>query len=230
MGRSIIPTGIRPEDMNEQEERIYGMISKRYIVQFYPPHEFEKTTFSLQVGDEMFSGSGKIIRKMGFREVEREEEEQEGTPRLPDFVVGDKIAKGDYSILNKKTKPPKRFTEGTLIAAMTNIWKFMKADNPNRKKMKEVKGIGTPATRDTIIAELQATSLKGKAVEPCLKKVKKELLPTPFGSSLIENVSPSLAVPDTTAEMEYALDEIAHGKGNLSDYMDDVYSMVHENI
>ena len=106
----------------------------------------------------------------------------------------------------------------------------MKADNPNREKMKEVKGIGTPATRDTIIAELQATSLKGKAVEPCLKKVKKELLPTPFGISLIENVSPSLAVPDTTAEMEYALDEIAHGKGNLSDYMDDVYSMVHENI
>ena len=227
---AIIPTGIRPEDMNEQEERIYGMISKRYIVQFYPPHEFEKTTFSLQVGDEMFSGSGKIIRKMGFREVEREEEEQEGTPRLPDFAVGDKIAKGDYSILNKKTKPPKRFTEGTLIAAMTNIWKFMKADNPNREKMKEVKGIGTPATRDTIIAELQATSLKGKAVEPCLKKVKKEILPTPFGISLIENVSPSLAVPDTTAEMEYALDEIAHGKGNLSDYMDDVYSMVHENI
>ena len=94
---AIIPTGIRPEDMNEQEERIYGMISKRYIAQFYPPHEFEKTTFLLQVGDEMFSGSGKIIRKMGFREVEREEEEQEGTPRLPDFAVGDRIAKGDYS-------------------------------------------------------------------------------------------------------------------------------------
>ena len=62
---AIIPTGIRPEDMNEQEERIYGMISKRYIVQFYPPHEFEKTTFSLQVGDEMFQAVGKSSVRWG---------------------------------------------------------------------------------------------------------------------------------------------------------------------
>ena len=92
---------------------------------------------------------------------------------LPELKVGDKIDKGDYLIQEKKTTPPKRFTEGTLLAAMANIYKYVDAKNPNREKLKEVKGIGTPATRDTIIAELQDTVSKGRDIEPCLKKSKK---------------------------------------------------------
>ena len=113
---------------------------------------------------------------------------------------------------------------------MTNIWRFVAADNPNREKLKETKGIGTPATRDTIIAELLATENKGKPIEACLTKKKKELIPTDFGIKLIENVDPSLTLPDATAEMEYALSEIASGKKTMSAYIDEIIDVVNDNI
>lgn len=149
---------------------------------------------------------------------------------VPTLSVGDAIGKQGTSITEKKTTPPKRFTEGTLIAAMTNIWRFVAADNPNREKLKETKGIGTPATRDTIIAELLATENKGKPIEACLTKKKKELIPTDFGIKLIENVAPSLTLPDATAEMEYALSEIASGKKTMPAYIDEIIDVVNDNI
>ena len=113
---------------------------------------------------------------------------------------------------------------------MTNIWRFVAADNPNREKLKETKGIGTPATRDTIIAELLATENKGKPIEACLTKKKKELIPTDFGIKLIENIDPSLTLPDATAEMEYALSEIANGKKTMTAYIDEIIDVVNDNI
>lgn len=230
---ALIPTGVMPKTLDEKERRIYTLIAQKYIVQFYPACEFQKTSFSLQVADEIFTGNGKMIQKLGFKAIEKDEKEEkteESNLRLPALAVGDELVKGEYSLANKLTTAPKRFTEGSLLAAMANIWRYVDADNPNREKLKEVKGIGTPATRDTIIAELQMESIKGKPVTPCLKKVKKELIPTNFGISLIEHVDESLTLPDTTAEMEYALSEIAAGKKQLSVYMDEMITMIQDNI
>ena len=230
---AIIPTGIQPEKLTEMEQKIYGLIAKRYVLQFLPAHEYKKITFTLAVADEIFTGSGKIIVKPGYKTYEAEEAEQEpaeSNVKLPALAVGDTIEKANYAIADKVTAPPKRFTEGTLLAAMANIWRFVDAKNPNREKLKEVKGIGTPATRDTIIAELQADTMNGKPVEPCMTKIKKELVPTEFGTSLIENVDQSLTLPDATAEMEYALSEIAAGQKSLSEYMDEMITIVHQNI
>ncbi len=230
---AIIPTGIQPEKLTEIEQKIYALIAKRYVLQFLSAHEYKKITFTLAVADEVFTGSGKVILKQGYKACESDEPETEtaeSNVKLPALVVGEKIEKANYSIADKVTTPPKRFTEGTLLAAMANIWRFVDAKNPNREKLKEVKGIGTPATRDTIIAELQADAMNGKSVEPCMTKIKKELVPTEFGTSLIENVDQSLTLPDATAEMEYALSEIAAGMKSLSEYMDEMITMVHQNI
>lgn len=228
---AIIPTGVLPESLNDREQKIYELIANRYALQFFSPYEYKKVTFTLAAGDEIFTGSGKITKHLGFIACSREEEDStEGNIKLPELAVGDQIDKAGYAILDKVTTPPKRFTEGTLLAAMANIWRFVDAQNPNRDKLKEVKGIGTPATRDTIIAELQQDVIKGKTIEPCMKKVKKELVPTDFGIRLIENIDPSFTVPDTTAEMEYALTEIAEGKKTLAEYMDEVITLVHKNI
>lgn len=225
---AIIPTTIAKAELNDTQQKIYEMIAKRYILQFFPPCTAEKTIFTLSVADEIFTGSGQIILEAGFKAFEGKEASD--TNILPKLKTDDKIDKGDYLIQEKKTTPPKRFTEGTLLAAMANIYKFVATDNPNREKLKEVKGIGTPATRDTIIAELQETSSKGKDIEPCLKKIKKELVPTQFGINLIENIDKSLTYPDTTAEMEYKLSEIAEGKQPLQQFLDDVIKMVYNNI
>lgn len=225
---AIIPTIVKANELDDTQQKIYNMIAKRYILQFFPPCVAEKTTFTLAVSDEIFTGSGQVILETGFKAFEGKETAD--TNILPKLKTGDKIDKGDYLIQEKKTAPPKRFTEGTLLAAMANIYKFVAADNPNREKLKEVKGIGTPATRDTIIAELQETSSKGKDIEPCLKKIKKELVPTQFGINLIENIDKSLTYPDTTAEMEYKLAEIAEGKQPLQQFLDNVIKMVYDNI
>ena len=225
---AIIPTIVKANELDDIQQKIYEMIAKRYILQFFPPCTAEKTTFTLSVADEIFTGSGQVILEAGFKAFEGKETTD--TNILPKLKTGDKIDKGDYLIQEKKTAPPKRFTEGTLLAAMANIYKFVAADNPNREKLKEVKGIGTPATRDIIIAELQETSSKGKDIEPCLKKIKKELVPTQFGINLIENIDKSLTYPDTTAEMEYRLSEIAEGKQPLQQFLDDVIKMIYDNI
>ena len=229
---AIIPTGEKPGKLDEVQQQIYMLIARRYALQFLPPHEFKKVTFILQAGDEIFTGSGKLVTEMGFKQYEQDKEKpEEGENlRLPKLQQGDSIEQHEYAIQSKKTTPPKRFTEGTLLAAMANIWRYVAPDNPNRDKLKEVKGIGTPATRDTIIAELQADTLKGKPIEPCMKKVKNELQPTPFGISLIDNVDKSLTVPDITAEMEFALSEVAEGRKTLSEYNDELLTMLHENI
>ena len=229
---AIVPTGERPGKLEGKEEQIYGLVAKRYLLQFLPPYEFEKVVFTLEAGDELFAGSGKAVKVLGFKEFEQEKEQiEEGENlQLPHLSQGDAIPQHEYAVKSKKTVPPKRFTEGTLLAAMANIWRYVAPDNPNRDKLKEVKGIGTPATRDTIISDLQADALKGKPIEPCLKKVKNELVPTKFGISLIDNVDESLTIPDTTAEMEYALSEIATGKRSLAEYSDELMEMVHANI
>lgn len=230
---AIIPTGIQLEKLAEIEQRIYDLIAKRYVLQFFPANEYKKITFTLAVADEIFTGSGKVILKQGYKVCESDEPETEAAEsnvKIPALALGDKIEKANFSISDKVTTPPKRFTEGTLLAAMANIWRFVDAKNSNREKLKAVKGIGTPATRDTIIAELQADIMNGKPVEPCMKKAKKELVPTDFGISLIENVDQSLTLPDATAEMEYALSEIAAGQKSLAEYMDEMITMVHQNI
>lgn len=230
---AIIPTGIQPGKLTETEQKIYVLIAKRYVLQFFPAHEYKKITFALSVADEIFTGAGKFILKQGYKAYEteaKEPESAESNVKLPALKIGDEIEKVNYSIADKVTTPPNRFTEGTLLAAMANIWRFVDAKNPNREKLKEVKGIGTPATRDTIIAELQADTMNGKPIEPCMTKIKKELVPTEFGTSLIENVDQSLTLPDATAEMEYALSEIAAGQKSLAEYMDEMIAMVDQNI
>ena len=135
-----------------------------------------------------------------------------------------------YIIDTKKTTPPKRFTEGSLLAAMTNIWRFVSPDNPNKEKLKECKGIGTPATRDSIIADLLATKSGKSDILPCIQKKGKELVPTAFGTAMIDGIHESLTKPDLTAVMEYNLSAIAEGKMELGDFLEETQKMVLENI
>jgi DNA topoisomerase-3 len=232
---AIIPTGVDPCGLSEISLKIYNLIAKNYILQFFSPHTYEEINYKIQIGDEIFQGRGKITLQNGFREVFKSSEgkslgDGENNVLPPCLAQNDCLAVNGYEINEQKTKPPKRFTEGTLLSAMANIWKYMGNDNPNRDKLKEVKGIGTPATRDTIIASLLTSDIKGHYTEPCLKKSGKELIPTEFGKKLIDIIEPSLTIPDTTAEMELALSEIIVGKCTAQDYLDSVIQMVLKNI
>lgn len=229
---AIIPTGVEPQDLSDEESHIYELIATRYCLQFYKPWSFEKVSFLIQAAGTTFKGSGTITREKGFKagSDDTDDKKEHDNVVLPALTKGDEVAVRQYEILKKKTKPPQRFTEGTLLSAMTNIWKFVAPDNPNREKLKEISGIGTPATRDSIISGLLMTKNKGHAVEPYIRKKGKELVPTDTGKNLIAIIDPSLTHPDTTAVMELSLAEIAQGNGSWQKYIDSVIAMVEENV
>ena len=222
---AIIPTGEIPQQLSATEEKIFTMIAERYVMQFYPPCEFETISFEIMLVDELFRGSGKVVLKPGFKAVfagqskkkdTSETDTEEENLSLPNLVKNENLGKPDaVDLLEKETKPPKRFTEGTLLAAMANIYRFMDPKNPNREKLKEVKGIGTPATRDIIISELQGIRGNKQTQMPFMEKIKKELVPTELGFQLIDNVDLSLTKPDTTAEKEFELAAVAAGEGSV---------------
>lgn len=222
---AIIPTTVSPSGLSEIEDKVYDLIAERYILQFYPPCEFDVTSFEVTVGDAKFKGSGKVVRSRGFKSVYSGDGKEEQDVVLPAIVKGD-IVGAAYNIVSRTTTPPKRFTEGSLIAAMTNIWRFVN-DKETKEMLKECKGLGTPATRDTIIAELME---KKNGMQPCMKKVKNELVPTDFGMALVDNVDEHLTNPDFTAMMEYNLGEIANGKMELDTYLDEIITDVMECI
>ena len=226
---AIIPTGVLPNGLSEVEQKVYGMIAVRYMIQFYPPCRFNQVKYEITSEGLVFAGQGKAITEKGWRAVvgQSEEQKDEAQKALPQIEKGQQLNGATYTVEEKVTTPPKRFTEGTLLAAMTNIWRFVSPDNPNRDRLKECKGLGTPATRDTIISELMEA--KG-TVKACIEKDGKELVPTTFGCYLIDHIDETLTKPDFTAEMEYNLSAIAVGKKGLEEYMRETTNLVTKNI
>lgn len=231
---AVIPTGVTPKDLKPTQKQIYELIAKQYILQFYPSCEWKKTEFTISIENNTFAGSGKIITTPGFTAAFKLTDTKEDTDApLPPLTEGDVIPEGIFVVEDKETKPPKRFTEGSLIKAMANIYQFLPKDDPARDKLKEVKGIGTPATRSSIINELLDSKSKGnKAVTPFLTKAKnkKDLIPTSWGEQFISVISPSLTTPKSTADMEVILSDIESGNSTLEDYMLSITNLVNENI
>lgn len=227
---AIIPTGQLPKDLSETQNHIYQLIAMQYLIQFLPPAEYATLEYTIKVAGETFKDSGKVCTAEGYKRVYHEEKADETVQNLPNIQPGDILPAEKYEILEKTTTPPQRYTEGTLLSAMANIHKHMDKDNPMREKLKEIKGIGTPATRDTIIAELLADTVKGKSVLPYLTKNKKDLVPTDWGNYVIDQITPELTLPDATAVMEYALAEVQNGKKTLETYLDSVRQMVTHGI
>lgn len=198
-------------------------------------------------GNVVFSGSGKTITNLGWKAVIKgnsnstnindsntKDEESDLSPdtaetsessSLPQIKVGDVLPSPTFTIETKQTQKPKRFNEGTLLEASTKIWNYIEPDNPNRELLKECKGIGTPATRAAIIADMQ----NGNDT-PLLAKQGKDLVPTPFGRYLCENLDVTLTKPDFTAEMECKLTDIAEGRLSISKFLADVESFIEQNI
>lgn len=242
---AIIPTGILPSKaLSEKAAIIYRMICLRYICQFHPPCEFLKTSFTLDLQGEVFAGSGRVITKLGFKALATSEEanlednkedsknEEAENLELPKLTKGETIGlPSKLDLVKKVTSPPKRFTQGTLLKAMTDIYRFMAPDNPNREKLKEVKGIGTPATRHVIIEELLAKTRNSRKVTPFLTTNKKnELVPTDFAKAVMENVDDYLKLPDHTALMEFRLKEILDGKLSFETYISEAKASIIDSI
>nr|WP_092073198.1 DNA topoisomerase 3 [Dendrosporobacter quercicolus]NSL48741.1 DNA topoisomerase 3 [Dendrosporobacter quercicolus DSM 1736]SDM55483.1 DNA topoisomerase-3 [Dendrosporobacter quercicolus] len=214
---AIIPTQEKcnPAVLNETERNIYFLIAQAYIAQFYPVHIYQQTKIEVHYAAEAFAVSGRIILEAGWKEVygvDAEEKKEEDSGALPVMRKGDAACYIGAAADKKATRPPSRFTASTLLAAMKEIHKYVK--NPDLKKqLKDVSGIGTEATRATIINELIA---RGFLQE---EKKKKYLLPQPSAYLLIDALPDEMTYPDSTARWESILHSMAGGGESLEAFI-----------
>lgn len=214
---AIIPTTARTavKEMSETDRRVYDLIRRRYVAQFYPAHEFDRTRIELHVEGELLHCSGRVPVVVGWKAVTGEapsEEAGDDNAALPPLKQGDSVLCNQAEAERKLTQPPARYTEGTLIQAMKSIGRVVQ-DARLRQVLKETSGIGTEATRASIIETLLARDYlirQGK---------KKQLVSTPKGRSLIAAVPGVVKDAATTALWEQALDDIAQGKAALEPFL-----------
>lgn len=213
---AIIPTKAAADitRMSESERRLYDLVCRRYIAQFHPAYEYDKTSIEVMVNQATFRTTGHILVVEGWRIVLGKDEsdaQDEATQNLPAVEIHEPAKVGDITIDAKQTKPPTRYTEGTLIAAMKSVGK--QVDDPQLKKvLRETSGIGTEATRATIIETLFQREY--------LKKQEKHLISTEMARNLIAILPDEIKNPTTTALWEQGLDDIAQNRGDLDSFIE----------
>lgn len=211
----IIPTKAAFDlgKLSDAELKVYDLIRRRYLAQFYPRHEFDQTTAYLDIVGQLFKATGKRIQVPGWKAlfgVEKSEDDAEDDQLLPVLAEGIEYPVVNAQCADRQTKPPARFTEGTLIAAMKNAARYVQ--DPRLKQMlKETAGLGTEATRAAIIETLMQRGF--------LVKQKKHLISSAAARGLIDALPSAVKDPGMTALWEQALDEIAQGQRTLDDFM-----------
>ena len=215
---AIIPTGIKPTNqLTDAEIKVFDLICRRYLAQFYPVFEFDQTHIELMVEKDCFQATGKQVVNWGWKVVVHDTDIS-NEKELPKTKKGDLLKVVNTKVEDKQTQAPVRYTEGTLIQAMKNIGKLVE-NLALKKRLKETSGIGTEATRASIIEVL----LKRKFIS---KQGKKNLVSTIQARALIDALPDPIKDPATTAVWEQALEDIAQGKGNAMQFVEDQANMV----
>ena len=215
---AIIPTLVRPKSLNEVEAKLYDFVVRRFLAVFYPAAEHLVTTRITRVEDEPFKTEGKVLVTPGWLAVYGKESQGEEST-LPPVKPDEKVATEKVDVTPLVTRPPPRFNEGTLLSAMETAGKSIE-DDELREAMRE-KGLGTPATRAAII--------EGLISERYIHREGKELIPTAKAFSLMTLLHglgiPELFSPELTAEWEFKLAQMEHGKLPRAEFMDEIVRM-----
>ncbi|MGF6708586.1 DNA topoisomerase III [Pseudomonas frederiksbergensis] len=212
----IIPT-TEPANlarMSEQERNVYELIRCHYFAQFLPHHEFDRTQVELECCEERLTAVGKLILVQGWKgllgENTEEDEPNHKSQVLPVLQQGTQCAVDDVELKSMRTAAPKPLTEGDLIKAMKNVAKLVN-DPRLKQKLRDTTGIGTEATRASII--------KGLIDRGYLLKKKRALMASAAAHTLIDAVPTAVADPGMTAVWEQALDEIESGRLTLDAFV-----------
>jgi DNA topoisomerase-3 len=232
---AVIPTvGRTPAwNLSSVERRVYDLVARRYLAQFLPAFEFNETRVELEIAGQRFRSLGRQTLAEGWRRlsptyVARDGEERNGEHAgpgdeqpIPLVRDGERVACMQATVSEKQTTPPKRFTEATLIEAMTGISRYV--DDPKIKQLlKETDGIGTPATQADIIETLFDRHL--------IEKQGRHVVSTPVGRTLI-TVLPEIATrPDMTALWEAAMRRITDSQLSLAAFLDSVTRQLRDLI
>src|SRR3954447_26716626 len=212
--------------LSDDEKRLFALICRSYLAAVMPDYEYRQTVATINVPvpggpTAEFRATGHIPLRLGWKAVFGvllQEKDGESAPEqtLPILTDGEWVTLTEPKVEAKRTQPPPRYSEGTLVEAMQNSWRFIK-DPGLRDRLKEAKGIGTPATRADIIKGLKRQNL--------LAAEGKFVVPTTAGLQIFEllrGAAPSLVDPGTTAIWEMQLDEIVSGRTDFRAVIDGI--------
>ena len=220
---AIIPTTQLPKNLSEPEQKLYDLVTRRFMAVFFPAAEFLVTTRFTEVAGHRFKSEGRVMTKPGWLAVYGREIPASGknsdndrllVPVSPgEVVLADKVLADELV-----TKPPARYTEATLLSAMEGAGKLV--EDELREAMMG-KGLGTPATRAAII--------EGLLTEKYLLREGRELIPTPKAFQLMTLLKglgvKELTLPELTGEWEFKLAQMEKGQISREEFMQQIAQM-----
>jgi DNA topoisomerase-3 len=223
---AIIPTNTQHnlEKMNEDDRKVYDMVTRRFLAVFHPEAVFENTRVETTVAEHIFRTRGKVLVVPGWRGVYGEladdggegaaDQDDEGRDQtLPKLEQGEGVDTRQVDVLAKETKPPRRYSDASLLGAMETAGKLVD-DDELRELMKE-SGIGTPATRAAIIERLIDVGY--------IERDGRSLVPTEKGMNVIRLLGEHpLTSPGLTGDWERRLAEIERGEQDRKRFMADI--------
>ena len=220
---AIIPTTQAPKNLSEAEQKLYDLVTKRFLAVFYPPAEYLITTRITRVEGEPFKTEGRVLVNAGWRAVYgREVEAGEGDMLAP--VPDGKAKTLEIEAKALQTRPPARYTEATLLSAMEGAGKLIE-DEELRAAISE-KGLGTPATRAAIIENL--------ILEEYVHREGRELVPTAKAFDLLYALSKfgidELCSPELTGAWEFKLKQMEQGKLQRDEFMKHIVELTQDMV
>ncbi len=219
---AIIPTAnATPAALSAAERAVYELVARRYLLQFYPAHEYFQTTITATVAGETFTATGRQVTAAGWRAAAAPEpppapgdaddsDKPNDSALLPRLAPGDQVLARAVVVTDKLTRPPKRFTDDSLLQAMVNVAAFV-TDAAVKKILTDADGIGTPATRAAIIETLFERGY--------IARQGKTIVSTPTGRAFVHALPPVATTPDMTAVWEAALRAIVDGQQDLPAFL-----------
>ncbi len=206
----IIPTArsVAASRLSASETRVYGLVARYYLMQFHPDAVHREGRLEVRIGQHRFRASETAVFSAGWKALEIKQREASAGPErkpLPRLGKGEPILCERSEINERKTQPPQHFTDATLLSAMTHIARFV-SDKELRKTLRETDGLGTEATRASIIETLFKRDY--------LNRDGRFIKSTAKGQALIGALPDSVSQPDMTAQWEATLEQIRQGEGD----------------
>jgi DNA topoisomerase-3 len=219
-----LPVYVSTDTLSEPEKQVYDLICRAYLAQFYPATVYEKRHVEIVVDADRFLADRKIEKSPGWRVCyPNRKPPSNAAGELPiDLRAGERPTCIDAATVAKKTEPPRRYTNASLLERMVNIDALV-PDEALRKKLAETDGLGTDATRGDIIE---------RAVEKYnyLERRGSELRSTWRARALVHGLPEILTSPVLTATLELILDQIALGEVARADYLEDYAQHLTEQL
>ena len=214
---AIIPTEKTSNHLSGNDAKVYALICRNYLAQFLTHHEYYAVRVEVEIAAGLFVAVAKELINEGWRciflsrsKTSNQDDNSEATQLLPRLDIGQVLKSLQAEVLEKNTSPPKAYTDGSLLAAMTGISAHV-SDPQLRKVLRETDGLGTEATRAGIIELLFTRGF--------LSRTGKTITSTASGRGLIEALPDVATYPDMTARWESELSAISEGKSQYKKLM-----------